>query len=214
MIEGAALAVIRQLRDEHDVIERIAGVLVRWSREGQEKEPGARAVFVDFFKEWVGGLHHCQEEEILFPALVGRADVPSDRGPLLVLSREHQQGQNLVRSLEQADENEGTAAAAEQLSGLLLLHIDKENSVLLPEASERLLRNGVVDLAGRPENAEQRRVRLAAEELVDRWPPLDDENLFRSDGCMACSAFGDTCEGIEREWWNAWEWDHYRSMQE
>ncbi len=26
MIEGAALAVIRQLRDEHDVIERIAGV--------------------------------------------------------------------------------------------------------------------------------------------------------------------------------------------
>ncbi len=95
-----------------------------------------------------------------------------------------------------------------------MVHIDKENSVLLPEESQRLLRHGVVELAADAEDDDERRVRRVAEDLVKVWTPLDDDDLFRSDGCMACAAFCDTCDGIEREWWNAWELAHHRSMQE
>jgi len=207
-------AIIRQLRAEHEVVERMAGALFRWAREGQEVEPEARQVFVDFFRLWVGGLHHDQEEAILFRALVDRAEVPADRGPLMVISREHEEGQRLVAALAEADAGAETSAVATQLSGLLLVHIDKENSVLLPEAAERLVRGGVAELSGRPESSDETRVRGAAEQLARRWPPLDDPDLFRGDGCMACSAFGDTCDGIEREWWNPWEWEHHRSMQD
>ena len=24
-----------------------------------------------------------------------------------------------------------------------------------------------------------------------------------------CPAFGDSCRGIEHEWWNEWEWDEF-----
>lgn len=206
--------IIRQLRSEHEVVERVAGTLFRWAHEGQEVEPAARAVFVDFFSLWVGGLHHDQEEEILFRALVDRAEIPADSGPLMVIGREHGQGQRLVSALAEAAAGAETISVATRLSGLLLLHVDKENSVLFPEAAERLSRSGVAELVGRAESTDETRVRSAAEKLVERWPPIDDPDLFRGDGCMACSAFGDACDGIEREWWNAWEWDHHRSMQE
>jgi hypothetical protein len=29
----------------------------------------------------------------------------------------------------------------------------------------------------------------------------------RGEGCVVCPSYGDTCAGIEREWWNEWEWE-------
>jgi hypothetical protein len=31
----------------------------------------------------------------------------------------------------------------------------------------------------------------------------------RGDGCVICPSYGVTCEGLEREWWNAHEWDEF-----
>ncbi len=47
-----------------------------------------------------------------------------------------------------------------------------------------------------------------------RFPPLDDPEAIRGDGCVACSAFAVTCGGIEKEWWNDWEQEYHRSLDE
>ncbi len=208
-----ALELTRRIRADHDVVEAVVGALLRWAREGQEEAPFDRAEFVEFFRSWVGDRHH-RLEDLLFQKLVERVDVPADRGPLMVLTKEHDAFREIVDRLAAADPGAATADAAKTLNHQLLVHIDKENSVLLPEASQRLLRHGVVELAADAEDDDERRVRRVAEDLVKVWTPLDDDDLFRSDGCMACAAFCDTCDGIEREWWNAWELAHHRSMQE
>ena len=52
------------------------------------------------------------------------------------------------------------------------------------------------------------------ERLVERFPPMDDSEIVRGDGCIACSAFAVTCGGIEKEWWNDWETEYHRSLDE
>ncbi len=47
-----------------------------------------------------------------------------------------------------------------------------------------------------------------------RFPPLDDHEAIRGDGCVACSAFAVTCGGIEKEWWNDWEHEYHRTLDE
>lgn len=206
--------IIGQLIAEHEVVERAVGSLYRWATEGQAADPGAREAYVEFFRVWAKGFHHNQEEAILFPALIEHAEISSDRGPLKVLTDEHEREVELVDQLEGADQGEPTVVAARELAHLLWMHIDKENSVILPEAGERLIRNGIGSLEGLAEGPDEVAVRKAIERLEARWPPMEDDDLYRGDGCMACSAYGNTCGGIEKEWWNAWEWEHHRNYEE
>ena len=62
--------------------------------------------------------------------------------------------------------------------------------------------------------AEEEAARDLGERLTERFPPLDDPEIVRGDGCIACSAFGETCGGIETEWWNTWEHEYHRSLDE
>ena len=55
----------------------------------------------------------------------------------------------------------------------------------------------VISLEGLAEGPDEVAVREAVEPLVVRWTPLEDDDLYRGDGCMACSAYGETCGGIE-----------------
>ncbi len=206
--------IVVQLMAEHEIIERIVGSLFRWAAEGQDDDPGARAVYIEFFRRWARGYHHEQEEAILFPALVEKAEIPADHGPLKILVDEHAREVELVDALEATEPGEATRSIAVELAHLLWMHIDKENSVVLPEAGERLVRAGSGGIEGLSEGPELQAVRAAAEALVERWTPLEDDDLFRGDGCMACSAYGDTCGGIEKEWWNAWEWEHHLSYED
>lgn len=205
--------IIAQLLAEHEVVDRVTGSLFRWAVEGQADAPEARAVYAAFFRDWVSGFHHRHEEEVLFAALVSRADIPPDRGPLKVLGDEHHDVPQLIDAFELADPGAPTLAAVRALAHLLWAHLDKENSVFLPEAGERLVRNGVAGLEGVTEDDRLGAVRGDAERLVERWPPLEDDEMFRGDGCMVCSAYGDRCGGIEKEWWNEWEWEHHRSFK-
>lgn len=206
--------IIGQLIAEHEVVEKAVGSLYRWANEGQGTDPGAREAYVAFFRVWAKGFHHHQEEAILFPALIEHVEIPSDRGPLKILTDEHEREVELVDQLESADQGEATLAAARELAHLLWMHIDKENSVILPEAGERLVRSGIGSLVGLTEGPAEIEAREAAERLAARWPPMEDDDLYRGDGCMACTAYGETCGGIEKEWWNTWEWEHHRSYEE
>jgi hemerythrin-like domain-containing protein len=206
--------IIGQLIREHEIIEGVVGSMYRWAIEGQTEDPDARAVYIAFFRTWAKAYHHMQEETILFPVLVEKVEIPLDHGPLKVLVDEHKREVELVNRLEAADPGEPTLAVARELAHLLWMHIDKENSVVLPEAGERLVRSGVGTLEGQTEGPEQIAVREAAQGLLARWEPLEDDDLYRGDGCMACEAYGNTCGGIEKEWWNVWEWEHHLSYEE
>ena len=206
-----------EFKAEHLLVDRVAGSLIRFAALTARGETSAEDVadFVHFFRVFVSGYHHEREEERLFPALVEHAEVPADRGPLPAIEADHRATAALVAKLEEAGRSPEMAAdVARRLAHHLWEHVDKEDSVLLPEASDRLRRNGVTRLEGREPTAEEEAARQLGERLTERFPPLDDPEIVRGEGCVACSAFGETCGGIETEWWSTWEREYHRSLDE
>jgi hemerythrin-like domain-containing protein len=211
------MQLITELGAEHRLIESVAGSLVRFAEEAAGGAAGAADVadFVRFLRVFVTGYHHDREEEELFPVLVEAAEVPADRGPLAVMLDDHRAGAAMVGELESAAAEPLRAAeVARRIAHHLWEHIDKEDSVLFPEARQRLVRGGVNRLEGRPASAEEEAARTLGERLVERFPPLDDPEVVRGDGCIACSAFAVTCGGIEKEWWSSWEREYHRTLDE
>ena len=211
------MQLITELGAEHRLIESVAGSLVRFAEEAAKGAAGAADVadFVRFLRVFVTGYHHDREEEELFPVLVEAAEVPADRGPLAVMLDDHRAGAAMVGELEAAAaEPQRAAAVARRIAHHLWEHIDKEDSVLFPEARQRLVRSGVNRLEGRPASQEEEDARTLGERLLERFPPLDDPEVVRGDGCIACSAFTVTCGGIEKEWWSSWEREYHRTLDE
>ena len=211
------MQLLDELGQEHRLVDEVAGSLVRFSQRAAEGdiEPSDVADFVRFFRVFVAGFHHQREEETLFPALVDRAEVPKDRGPLPAIAADHREAVLFVDALEAASRDPKRAAeVARRFANHLWEHVDKEESVLLPEAKERLRRNGLTLLEGREPTDEEQAAREVGEQLTERFPPLDDPDHVRGDGCVVCSAFGETCAGIETEWWNTWEHEYHRSLDE
>ena len=206
-----------EFKAEHLLVDRVAGSLIRFAELPARGEYSAEDVadFVQFFRVFVAGYHHEREEETLFPALVEKAEVPADRGPLPAIEADHHRAAALVDEFEKVSGNQEKAAdVARRLAHHLWEHVDKEDSVLFPESSERLRRNGVTQLEGREPTTQEEAARGLGERLSKRFPPLDDPEVVRGDGCVACSAFGETCGGIETEWWNTWEHEYHRSLDE
>ena len=206
-----------EFKVEHLLVDRVAGSLIRFAELAARGETSAGDVsdFVAFFRVFVAGYHHEREEKTLFPALIEKAEVPADRGPLPSIEADHRMAAALVDEFEEKGANQEQAAElARRLAHHLWEHVDKEDSVLLPESSQRLRRNGVTRLEGREPTVEEVAARDLGEQLTRRFPPLDDPEIVRGDGCIACSAFGETCSGIETEWWNTWEREYHRSLDE
>ena len=211
------MRLLEEFKAEHSLVDRMAGSLIRFAEliAGGETAPDDVADFVHFFRVFVSGYHHEREEEVLFPALVEHAEVPANRGPLAAIEADHRAAAALLDEFEEtSDRPERAAILARRLAHHLWEHIDKEDSVLLPESSDRLRRNGVTQLEGREPTAEEEAARQLGERLTERFPPLEDPEIVRGDGCVACSAFGDSCGGIEMEWWNDWEHEYHRSLDE
>lgn len=217
---------IAQLAAEHDLIEAVAGslrtfVALRLRGEG---DPADGPCLVRFLREYAGHYHHAREEDTLFAALVERARLPQS-GPLEALVTDHHviaarldridahlqrdaRGPwvHLAAECEAARELESLAIA---YSRALWRHIDAENSVLFPEAEARLKKAGVRDLPSRAMTERESEARRLGEELVRRYPPLHDAAAMRGDGCVCCPAMGESCRGLELEWWNEWEWAEF-----
>jgi hemerythrin-like domain-containing protein len=211
------MQLLDEIAEEHRLIDRVAGSLIRfaeWATDGSVNASDV-ADFARFFTTFVTGYHHEREEHVLFPALVNYAEVPGDRGPLAVIEAEHRAAAGLVDELAaRADDGGRPAEVARRLAHHLWEHVDKEDSVLLPEAEKRLVRGGVTRLEGRPPTTVESEARDLGKRLIERLPPLDDPEAVRGDGCVACSAFTETCRGIEKEWWNTWETEYHRSLDE
>jgi len=211
------MRLLEEFKTEHLLVDRVAGSLIRFAELATRGQTSAEDVadFVHFFRVFVSGYHHEREEEVLFPALVEHAEVPAERGPLPAIEADHRAAVALVDELEEAGGNQERAAGiARRLAHHLWEHVDKEDSVLLPESADRLRRNGMTQLEGREPTAEEEAARGLGERLSERFPPLEDPEIVRGDGCVACSAFGESCGGIETEWWNTWEHEYHRSLDE
>lgn len=208
------------LRDEHVLIDRVLGSFRAYvdALVAGTAQPDDGRRFAAFFTAFAGDFHHDREERVLFHALVTQADLPADRGPIYALGREHAEMEAWMRELapllermpQSADERARLLALARRYSGALWRHIDAENSVLFSEGEERLHRCGILELDDRPPSPAQAAARDGAAALPARYPPVEDPDLVRGDGCFMCRAHGETCNGLEAEWWTDLEWDEFR----
>jgi hemerythrin-like domain-containing protein len=213
------MELIAQLRAEHDLIEQVAGSLRTYvrARARGEGDPGDGLRLLTFFRLYAGHYHHAREEDTLFVALQREAELPGDRGPIAVLVDDHRRMGRLLDDMApligaDALEEPGRlrlTVLALAYSEQLWHHIDAENSVLLPESEERLRRRGVYELPGRDLTAEEEAARVDGLALVAAYPPAPEPDVLRGEGCVMCPAFVDNCRGLEREWWNEWEWDEF-----
>jgi hemerythrin-like domain-containing protein len=209
------MRILEEIRQEHRLVEGIAGSLRFWAQRGADHPDAAadRADLVRFLRAFLV-RHHFGNEEALFDALVEHGEVPGHRGPLAVLRREHEETARAVDRFESLDAQEDPAALAMKIAVELWQHMDKEESVLMPEAKRRLFDGGVRDVELPPAPQEIEEIRDLGHALVGRLPPMDDPDLIRGDGCIPCAAFGEECHGIESEWWSDWEREHYASLDE
>jgi hemerythrin-like domain-containing protein len=206
------------LEAEHARIERAVGSFVTFAARcaGGTAKASDAPRFLAFFRLYAGRYHHAREDGVLFPALE-ETGVPGDRGPIAILLADHRAMEKLQEDLAALASRLGTADDARAFEVLvtryataLLHHIDAENSVLFPESASRFRAASVLELPNREPDDEEAAARDDAERLVLVYPPTDVPGIDRGDGCCACPAYGNPCEGIEREWWSELEWEDAR----
>ncbi|MFI5180107.1 MAG: hemerythrin domain-containing protein [Thermoanaerobaculia bacterium] len=216
------MRLIEDLRAEHEVIERVLGSLRTFvdRRACGEGAPADGALFVRFFRQFAGTWHHAREEEVLFPALEKYLELPPDSGPIFSIVGQHQRMAAILDEMAPLLSARTTPAEAEKLRELstkyahdLLVHIDAENSVLLPESDVRLGRAGVHELTMREATAEVLSAKAEGERLASLYPPTHDPGAIRGEGCVICPSYGTTCGGLEREWWTDEEWEAFESRE-
>lgn len=208
------MKIVDDIRNDHRLIDEVAGSLHRWAHRGADDPDAAtdREDLSRFLRVVLVGHHHRTEEK-LFTALVEHGEIPGDRGPLVVLRGEHETMADQVASFAAGAADDAEAIAIE-LAAEIWQHLDKEESVLLPEAERRLIDGGIRKLDPPPSTDDVEAARTLGLELVRRLPPMDDPELIRGDGCVPCSAFASECHGIETEWWSDWERAHYAGLDE
>jgi len=209
------------LRDEHALIDRGLGSFRAYvsGLVNGTADPDHGEHFNAFFTRFAGHFHHDREERVLFRALVEKAELPASRGPVHALGREHADMEAWLREmapfLERRPQSEADRTRlltlATRYSRALWRHIDAENSVLFPEAANRLRRCGVRELADRPASESEAAARDGIAPLLVRYPPLEDAVLTRGDGCFLCRAHGESCDGLEAEWWTELEWVEFHN---
>jgi len=135
---------VEDLKKEHEailftlqILDRIVTLIGK--REAVSKKD--MSDLINFLKEFADKCHHGKEEGILFPAMVN-AGVAEKGGPIGVMLSEHIAGRKLISNMATAIlDNVGYdsfAKSAEEYTGLLKNHIQKENNVLFPMAEKVL----------------------------------------------------------------------------
>ena len=213
------MQLIDTFQDEHALIDQVLGSLRAYVERlgGGTANPDDGRRFAAFFTEFAGHFHHDREERVLFAALVTQAELPGDRGPVHALTQEHAEMARwlgemtplLERRPQSEDDRVRLRALAVRYSEALWRHIDAENSVLYPEGAERLRRCNVRELPDRPMSEAEKAAREYAQALLARYPPVVGDALTRGEGCFMCRAHGETCNGLEAEWWTELEWEEF-----
>ncbi len=209
------MRLIDEIREEHRLIDGVAGSLFFWGDRGSGHRDAREDLndLIHFLRIFLHSYHH-RREELLFRALKEHGEVPSHHGPLAILTEEHEAVPPVLDELAVAGACAESERIVQRLASEIWQHLDKEETVLLPEAERRLIDGGVRELDGPTPSVEVEAARALGLDLIRRLPPMDDPDLIRGDGCIPCAAFGDTCHGIETEWWSDWEMEHHRSLDE
>ena len=206
---------------EHRLIDQVLGAFRTYVDRRVDGAAGAVEVadgarFVAFFAGFVGGYHVEREERVFFEALVTRAELPAERGPVFAITHEHaeldawlQEMVPLLGPQASAQERLRLRELAVRYTRALWQHLDAENSVLYTEGALRLGRYGVQELPDRPRSEAEAAARADGAALLAIYPPREDEALARGDGCYLCRAHGRSCDGLEAEWWSELEWDEF-----
>lgn len=135
---------VEDLKKEHEailftlqILDKIVTLIGK--REAVSKED--MSDLINFLKEFADKCHHGKEEGILFPAMVS-AGVAEKGGPIGVMLSEHVMGRKLISNMATAISDnvdyDSFAKSAEEYTGLLKNHIQKENNVLFPMAEKVL----------------------------------------------------------------------------
>ena len=215
------MRILDRLREQHRLIEQVAGSLVAFADRARAVERPGEALesFCSFFDGYADAHHHAMEENILLRALRD-AGLP-ETGPIAMIEAEHAGNREDIRKLralggsEQFDDP-AFAATARQYCARLWEHIDKEDSVLFPEIETRLVleREKLDREFDAAEKAGEGIAALAelGASLVGRFPPRQElPGVIRGEGCTPCRHFGIGCQGVEREWWSDLEWESFHS---
>lgn len=144
------------LMEEHRVIEGVVASLLTFTNTLETGKAQPREVlgrYVEFFRGFADGCHHCKEEDLLFAKMI-EFDFSKESGPLAVMTEDHKQARAFVGILadvsgavgplsqEEVEKVRDTAAAyAEHLLG----HIQKEDNILYPMAQQALPEAEVLD---------------------------------------------------------------------
>jgi hemerythrin-like domain-containing protein len=169
---------IQQLKDEHEGVKVMLGILERVGKQLEENGNLNNEHFgkiLGFLTGFVDKCHHGKEEELLFPALEA-AGVPKD-GPIRVMLHEHELGRKYVRAMSDAfagwmtGEKSASQKIAQNAAGyitLLRAHIEKENDVLFAMGDRLLTEKKQDELYEGFEKIEEERIGIGKHEEFHR----------------------------------------------
>jgi len=137
------------LMDEHTAILQALGAIekrIAALESGAAADPAFFEKAVQFLRSFADRCHHGKEEDILFTMMVEELDYPRSRGPVAVLTTEHERGRAFIRGIAEAAavlEKDPTAAERIAQNGrgyiqLLRTHIDREDTIVFPMVEQFL----------------------------------------------------------------------------
>ena len=208
--DDAGMQLLDDLRREHDLIDCLLSSLRSFAAKLVDgAAPSADGVaIIECLESYAGGWHHEREEHVLFDALA--TILPADRGPIAVMLADHHALAKSLASMRAAlaaDDASAFETLTSDYTRMLWAHIDVENSVLFPESEIQLRRSGIRELPSLPPPEATNGIVERAQELIAKYPGADAADVIRGEGCVMCPSYGDTCSGLEREWWNEWQWE-------
>jgi len=181
---------IETLMHEHRVIEQVLGSLATLTARleaGEQVDRARLSDFAAFFRNFADRCHHGKEEDLLFEAMT-RYGFSREVGPLAVMLAEHVEGRRCVGELARVGEGEGELTPAERARvveaahtyvPLLRAHIQKEDQILYPMATQHLPATVMEGLAKQFDvfeanvmgAGEHERFHTLADHLVAAFPP-------------------------------------------
>jgi hemerythrin-like domain-containing protein len=135
------------LREEHRAVKLMLKILDEVCMDieaGSSVKKEHLEGLVEFMKVFVDRCHHTKEEAYLFPEME-KAGIPGARELIASLKKEHEQGREYVRRIEEAVSKKLWERAGSPMVEnsrayiqLLTLHTEKEDSDLFPLADAHL----------------------------------------------------------------------------